>query len=84
MKTQKIMARNQVCKTPVNWVTKNMRRMVRKRALERWETKLAISEVTPQAIWTIEKSFTNSGGPRHHLQFIVPQAPHFIQSIKPT
>jgi hypothetical protein len=30
--------------------------MVRRRAVERWETKLANCEVTPQAIWPIAKS----------------------------
>jgi hypothetical protein len=42
--------RDPASKTAVNWVTHNIRRMVRKRALERWETKLANCEVTPQAI----------------------------------
>jgi hypothetical protein len=41
------------CKTAVNWVTRNLRRMVRKRVLERWETKLANFEVKPQVIWPI-------------------------------
>jgi hypothetical protein len=39
-----------------------MRRMGRKRALERWETKLANCEVTPQAIWPIVKFLTKWGG----------------------
>jgi hypothetical protein len=38
--------------------------MTRKKALERWETKLANTELTPQAIWPISKSFTNRDGPR--------------------
>jgi hypothetical protein len=38
--------------------------MVRKRALERWETKLANCEVTPQAIWSIAKSLIKRGGPK--------------------
>jgi hypothetical protein len=37
------------CKTAVNWVTKSIRRMTRKKALERWETKINNAEVTPQA-----------------------------------
>jgi hypothetical protein len=58
------MARNQGSKwkTAVNWVTQNIRRMVLKRALERWETKLANCEVTPQAIWPIVKSLIKRGG----------------------
>jgi hypothetical protein len=44
------------CKTAVNWVTKQIRRMTRKKALERWETKIGNCEVTPN-IGPIEKSF---------------------------
>jgi hypothetical protein len=51
-------------KTAINWVTRNMRRMVRKRVLGRWETELANCEVTPQAIWPIAKSITKRGGPK--------------------
>jgi hypothetical protein len=68
----------------VNWVTPNIRRMVRKRVLERLETKLANCEVTPQTKWAIAKSLTKRGGSKALLQFMVPQAPYFIQSIKPT
>jgi hypothetical protein len=32
--------RDPACKTAVNWVSKAIRRMTRKRALERWETKI--------------------------------------------
>jgi hypothetical protein len=38
------------CKTAANWVSKAVRRMTRKKALQRWETVLANTEVTPQAI----------------------------------
>jgi hypothetical protein len=38
--------------------------MVWKRALERWEPKLANCEVTHQAIWPIAKSLTKWGGPK--------------------
>jgi beta-lactamase class D len=38
------------CKMAVNWVTKTIRRMIRKKALERWETEIGNTEVTPQAI----------------------------------
>jgi hypothetical protein len=60
------MARNQdpACKKAVNWVTRNIRRMVRKRALERWETKLTNCEVASQAIWSIAKSLSKKGGPK--------------------
>jgi hypothetical protein len=56
--------KNPVCKTAVNWVTRNIRRMIRKRALERWEIKLANCEVTPQAIWLIAKSLTKRDEPK--------------------
>jgi hypothetical protein len=52
------------CKTAVNRVSKAIRRMIRKKTLEQWETKLANTELTPQAIWPIAKSFTNRDGPR--------------------
>jgi hypothetical protein len=38
-----------------------MRRIARKRAPERWETKIENCEVTPQAIWPIAKSLTKRG-----------------------
>jgi hypothetical protein len=50
------------CKTAVNRVSKAIRRMIRKKALEQWESKLANTELTPQAIWP--KSLTNRDGPR--------------------
>jgi hypothetical protein len=52
------------CKTAVYWATKSIRRMTRKKALERWETKINNSEVTPQAIWPIAKSRLKRDGPR--------------------
>jgi hypothetical protein len=39
--------REPACKTAVNWITKSIRRMTRKNALERWETKIGNCEVTP-------------------------------------
>jgi hypothetical protein len=38
--------------------------MVQKRALKRWETKMAKCEVTLQAIWPIAKSLSKRGGPK--------------------
>jgi hypothetical protein len=59
-------ARNQgcMCKKALNWISKTIRRMTRKRALERSESKIANSEVTSQAIWPIAKFLTNRDGPR--------------------
>jgi hypothetical protein len=48
----------------VNWVTKTIRRIPRKRILERWEIKRENCEVTPQAIWPIAKSLTKRGEPK--------------------
>jgi hypothetical protein len=38
--------------------------MTRKKALERWETKIRNAEVTPQPIWPIAKSLLKRDGPR--------------------
>jgi hypothetical protein len=38
--------------------------MTRKKALERWETKIGDTEVTPKAICPIAKSLLNRDGPR--------------------
>jgi hypothetical protein len=38
--------------------------MTRKKALERWETKISNAEITPQAIWFIAKSLQKRDGPR--------------------
>jgi hypothetical protein len=56
--------RDPACKTAVNWVTKSIRRMTRKMALERWETKISNTEVTPQYMWPIAKSLLKRDGPR--------------------
>jgi hypothetical protein len=48
----------------VNCVTKSIRRIARKKALERWETKIENREITPQVIWPIAKSLTKRGEPK--------------------
>jgi hypothetical protein len=48
----------------VNWVAKLIRRMARRKAPERWETKAGNTEVTPQAIWHTAKSLIKSDGPK--------------------
>jgi hypothetical protein len=60
----------------VNWVSKAIRRMTRKKPLERWETKIGNTEVTPQAIWSIVKSFLRRDGPR------APTAIHGASGLK--
>jgi hypothetical protein len=49
--------------------------MVRKRAVERWETELANCEVTPQAIWPIAGSLTKMGGPNTPSAILGPLGP---------
>jgi hypothetical protein len=41
---------HQACKTAVNWVTRNIGRIVLMAVFEIWDTNLAKCEVTPQAI----------------------------------
>jgi hypothetical protein len=48
----------------------------KKKALERWETKLANTEQTPQAIWPIAMSLSNRDGPR------APTAIHGLLCLK--
>jgi hypothetical protein len=50
--------------------------MTRKKALERWETKLGNAEVTSQAIWPIAKSPLTRDGPR------APTAIHGVSGLK--
>jgi hypothetical protein len=49
-------------KTAVNWATKTIRRMTCRQALERRETKVRNSEVTPQALLPIAKWVTKRDG----------------------
>jgi hypothetical protein len=64
------------CKKAVIWVSKSIRRMTRKKALERWETKLANTDLTPPAIWPIAKFLTNRNRPR------APTAIHGLLGLK--
>jgi hypothetical protein len=52
------------CKTAVNWVTKSIRGMTRRKALEQWITKIGNTGVTPQAIWPIAKSLLKWDEPK--------------------
>jgi hypothetical protein len=52
------------CKTAFNRVSKAISRMIQKKTLEQWETKLENTGLTPQEIWPIAKSLTNRDGPR--------------------
>jgi hypothetical protein len=68
--------RDPECKTAVSWASKVIRRITRKNALQRWETKLANTEVTPQAVWPIAKFLANRNGPR------APTALHGLLGLK--
>jgi hypothetical protein len=61
----------------VNWVTKTIRGIARKGALERWETKIENCEVTPQAIWPIAKSLKKRGEPKATTAIHGPLGPVF-------
>jgi hypothetical protein len=50
--------------------------MTRKKALERWETKISNAELTPQAIWPIAKSLLKRDRPR------APNAIHGASGLK--
>jgi hypothetical protein len=69
-------ARDPACKSAVNWVTKSIRQMTRKKVLEGWETKIRNTEVTPQAIWPIAKSLLKGDGP------LAPAAIHGPSGLK--
>jgi hypothetical protein len=56
--------RDPACKTAVNWVSRAIRRMAQKKALERREAKLCNCEVTPQAVWPIAKSLLRRDEPK--------------------
>jgi hypothetical protein len=56
--------------------------MVRKRALERWETKLAHCKVTSQATWPIAKSLSKCGEPKALSVIDGPFSPMFYRIDK--
>jgi hypothetical protein len=65
------------CKTAVNWVSKAITHMTRKKAIEGWETKPTNTEVTPQAIWPIAKSLANRDERRAPTAIHGPSGPKF-------
>jgi hypothetical protein len=48
----------------VDWITRSMRRMTQKKALEQWETRTGNCDVKIQAIWLTAKSLWKRDGPR--------------------
>jgi hypothetical protein len=75
--------RNPECKRAVNWISKAIRRMIQTETFEQWETKLANTEITHQAIWPIAKSLANMGGPKAPTAINGPSGPKF-QSVDKT
>jgi hypothetical protein len=76
--------RDPTCKTAVNWVTKSIRRMTHKEALELWETTIGNNEVTPQVISPIVKSLPKRDGPRAPTAIHGLSGLNFINPRKPT
>jgi hypothetical protein len=74
--------RDPACKMAVKWVTKTIRRIARKRALERWEIKIENCEVTPQPIWLIVKPLTKRGEPKAPTALHGPLGPVFYPNKK--
>jgi hypothetical protein len=68
--------KDRACKTAVNCVSKAIWQMTRKKALERWDTKIGNAEVTPQAIRPIAKSLLTRDRPR------APTAIHGASGLK--
>jgi hypothetical protein len=58
--------------------------MIRKKALERWETKKDNTEVTPQAIWPIAKSLLKKDWPRAPTSIHGASGLKFHSSSNPT
>jgi hypothetical protein len=56
--------------------------MTRKRALERWETRIDITEITPQAIWPIGTSLLKRDVPRALTAIYGPSGLKFYSSEK--
>jgi hypothetical protein len=56
--------RDPACKRGLNWVSRTIKRMTHRKALERWETKVGNCEVTLQALWPIVKSLMERVGPK--------------------
>jgi hypothetical protein len=68
--------RDPTCKMAVNWVTKTIRRMTRRKALEWWERRVGNCEVTSQGIWPVAKSLMKRDGPN------APTAIHGLLGLK--
>jgi hypothetical protein len=48
----------------VNWVTKTIKQVTHRKAIERWETEVRNREVAPQALWPIVKLLMKGDVPK--------------------
>jgi hypothetical protein len=62
--------RDSACKMALNWVTKTIRRMARKKALERWETKMRIVRLHLMQYGLLRNPSQRGVDQRHQLQFM--------------
>jgi hypothetical protein len=56
--------RDSNCKTALNWVTKTIRKTARRNAIEKWGKKLSNAEISPHAVWPLEKSLKRRDKPK--------------------
>jgi hypothetical protein len=70
------------CKTAINWVTKSIRRLTSKTALEEWVTKIGNTRVTTQVIRPIEKSLLKRDEARAPNNILGPSGLKFHPSEK--
>jgi hypothetical protein len=68
--------RDPTCKTAVKLVTNTIRRMTRKKAMERWDRRVGNCEVTPRDIWPIARALLNRDAPK------APTAIHGYSGLK--
>jgi hypothetical protein len=76
--------RDPTCKTALNWVTKTIHKMVRRNAIERWETKLSNAETTLHAFWPLVKSLKRGDKIKAPTAIQSPMGLKFLQFEKAT
>jgi hypothetical protein len=74
--------RDPTCKTAVRWATKTIRRMTRRKELERWENRISNCEVKTRAIWPIANSLLKRNGPKAPAVIHGPSALEFLPPEK--
>jgi len=76
--------RDAACKTTLHWVTNTVHRMIQGNSIERWETKISHSEVSPRAIRPCTKSFMRRDRPKSPSAIHSPSGLKFLPLEKPT